>query len=438
VNKTVRVLISTGCCILLAAAWFVAVNSKSTAEKQLVLIEQANVFIGDGIYIRAVPLLEEAAGYDAVHTKTAETVLKKAYLALIDNRGYSRRYIALLEKQMNRGDAEPDVFIETAKYYLDSSKTQEALTVLKNGIAKTGDINIVTLYEDSRYAFETSRISYDYAAAIFEQTVQVRNDGKWGIANADGTLIIPCEYDKISTYSRDRAITGKGSSIYAVDKDNNRIAAANGEVSDFGNFADNRIPLLADGRWHRATGDFESGESIFEEIGMYSGGYAAARSNGKWGVIGLSNKWLIPAEYDGIIQDELGRCFAQEAVFVRSGDHIQLFANGSFSEYNYEDAHPFSNEGYAAVKKNGHWGFIDPDGNEIIPFIFDDALSFGQHLAAVKLGELWGYISMYGHIVIEAQFYEAKSFSGGSAPVLTDQGWQFITLIEYRKGVLLI
>jgi hypothetical protein len=72
-----------------------------------------------------------------------------------------------------------------------------------------------------------------------------------------------------------------------------------------------------------------------------------------------------------------------------------------------------------------------------IPFIYDDALSFGEHLAAVKIGELWGYISLYGHIVIEPVFFDAKSFSNGSAPVLTGRGWQLITLLEYKKGVAL-
>ena len=69
--------------------------------------------------------------------------------------------------------------------------------------------------------------------------------------------------------------------------------------------------------------------------------------------------------------------------------------------------------------------------------MFEDALSFGQHLAAVKLEGLWGYINIYGDIVIGPEFIEAKSFSDGSAPVLTPRGWQFITLVEYKKEVTL-
>ena len=433
----VRILIGAGCAVLLAVSWVIALNSKSVSEKQLVLINEATALMSNGIYIRAVPLLEEAAGYDAAHTRTAESELKRAYLALIDNRGFPRRYTSLLEKQINRRNAEPYLFLEAANYYLNISKSSEALEVLRKGIERTGDINIINLYERSRYVYEMSRVAYEDVTAIYEGTIQVQVEGKWGIADTDGTIIIPCRYENISTFSRDRAVVRNGNQIYAVDRDDNRVAVPNETISEFGNLAENRVPVLVEGNWFRATGEFEVGSTGFEEIGMYSGGYAAAKINGRWGVIGLSNDWLIAAEFDEVIQDELGRCYAQGAVFVRSGYQVYLFSNGIFSGEYYEDARPFSNEGYAAVRKNGKWGFIDTNGNEVIPFYFDDALSFGQHLAAIKIGEFWGYISLYGYVVIDATFLDAKSFSGGSAPVLTDRGWQFITLLEFSRGLSL-
>ena len=435
--KITRICIGAGCCLLLIISWTIAVNSKSTAEKQLALINQASVLMNDNIYIRAVPLLEEAAGYDAVHTLYAENELKRAYLALMDNRGFPRRYTALLEKQMNRKDADPTVFFEAANYYLGISKVKEALEILRSGIEKTSNNDLITVYENSRYAYEIHRPVYESVTAIYNSVIQVLLDGKWGIANYDGTLIIPCDYDKISTFSRDRAIVKKENDIYAIDRNNNRIAVVHKSVADFGNYGNDRIPLLIDGNWRRATGEFELGTSIFEDIGMYSGGYAAAKINDKWGVIDLSNDWLIPPEYDEVILDELGRCYAQNALFIRSGKTVFQVINGTRSDTIYEDAHPFNDEGYAAVKRNGKWGFIDSSGTEVIPFIFDDALSFGQHLAAVRSGEFWGYINIFGYIVIEPVFHEAKSFSNGSAPVLTERGWQFITLLEYQRGGLI-
>jgi len=431
------ILIGAGCLLLLLISWIVTMNSKSSAEKQLELMRQAAELIDDGIYIRAVPLLEEAAGYNAAHTKAAEEELKIVYLELIGQRGYNRKYTSLLEKQMNQRDAGPEVFAEAAKYYLNSSRISDALKILTEGIERTGSYELVALYESNRYAYELSRTSYENVSAIHGSAAQVQIDGLWGLARADGSQMIPCEYDKVSTFSVDRAIVRKNGVIYAIDRNNNRIALLNENASDIGNLAENRIPLLIDGSWRRATGEFVLGTSGFEQLGTYSGGYVAAKTDGKWGVVDLVSNWLVPAEYDEIICDELGRCYARGAVFARNGDFIYLLVEGQRVGFAYEDARPFTNDGYAAVKRYGKWGFIDTNGAVMIGFRFDDALSFGQHLAAVKQDGYWGYISRSGRVVIEPVFLEAKSFSNGSAPVLTQRGWQFITLLEYKRGVSL-
>ena len=429
-----RVLIAAGCFLLLMISWSVVINSKSAVEKQIDLMRQAAELINDGIYIRAVPLLEEAADYNTKYTAAAESELKRVYLTLIDQSGFRRKYTGLLDKQMNRSGAPPEVFAEAAYYYFGMSRARNALAALKSGIEKTGSEMLVSLYEANRYSYEMSRTIYDDVTAVFGSTIQVQADGLWGIAQSDGILLIPCEYEKISTFSDGRTVVMKDNEIFAIDSNNNRIAVIRGDICELGNLAEKRIPLLVGGNWIRATEELVPGAVAFERLGMYSDGYAAARENGKWGVIDHSAKWLIPAEYDEVIMDELGRCYAREAVFVRSGDTVRLYSGGRLTGETYDDARPFSNEGYAAVKRGGAWGFIDLQGTVMIDFLFEDALSFGQHLTAVMQDDLWGYINMQGDIVIEPVFLEAKSFSNGSAPVLTQRGWQFITLSEYKTA----
>ena len=427
-----RILLGTGCIALVLVSWYIAMHSKSTEQLQLDLMAEAAALTEDGIYTLAAPLLEEAAGYSTIYTLAAESELKKVYLSLIDKRGYMRKYTDLLSKQMSRKDAKPEIYAEAALHYLGIANMTEALNTLKEGISKTGSEDLIALYESSRYAFETGRDVYDDVMEILDSYAQVCIDGLWGFARSDGVLMIPCEYECVSTFCGDRAIVKIGDEIIAIDKDNNRVAKLHQSATAFGNYSTDRIPLLFDDGWHRATGEFTVGNSAFEYIGMYSGGYAAAKIDGKWGVIGMSQEWLIPAKYDGIIQDELGRCYGQGAVFVQEGDHVCLFVNGRPKEEVYENAHPFMREGYAAVMQDGRWGFIDTNGTKVIECLYDDALSFGGHLAAVRVDGLWGYISTYAVIVIDPVYVEAKSFSNGSAPVLTGRGWQFITLIEYK------
>ena len=431
-----RVFLAVGFVSLIIISWVIVLGAKSNDDKQTELIAQATAYLNDEVYILAVPLLEEAAVYNAVHTLEAEAMLKEVYLHLMDQRGYRRKYIDLLEKQMSRKDAAPEVFHEAASFYLDGSKYTEAFTVLKDGIAKTGNNDLVNLYESNRYAYRLGYDFYDDVTMIHGTTIGVSRDGLWGIANADGSLQIPCMYEKISTFSVDRAIVQRDGKIFAIDRNNNRCALLKENASDFGNFASDRLPIQIDGKWYRSTGDFERGSAAFDWVGTHVDGNAAALSNGKWGVINRSADWVVPAEYDEIIMDELGRAYGQGAVFARKGGALYLIVNGVQTGEAYEDARPFGSEGYAAVKQNGLWGFINTSGEVMIPYSdeYEDALSFGQHLAAVKQGEYWGYISLYGDLAIEPIFLQAKSFADGNAPVLTERGWRFLTLTEYRKG----
>lgn len=428
-----RILIGIGCAALLAVSWVVAIMAPSETEKQAALVEQAAAYMEDKIYIRAVPLLEDAAGYSGDRTDEAETLLKRAYLQLLDQQGYQRKYTALLDAQMQREGAGVEVFQEATAFYLERSRSAQAFAVLRNGIAKTGSKELMELYESCRYAYQTGYAIYEDVTAISGKTIGVSMDGLWGLAKADGTLLIPCQFDQISTYSTDRMIVKLNGEIFAVDSAGNRIALLKEQTEEFGNYSNDRIPLLIKGQWRRATGEFVIGSTAFEDLGTYSGGYAAAKQNGKWGVIDLQNEWLLAPEHEEIMSDELGRSFGQGAVFAEKDGAIRLYVDGQQVGDTYEDAKPFGSEGYAAVKRNGKWGFIDTGGELRIPCQYDDALSFGQHLAAVKVGELWGYISLSGELVIKAEFLQAKSFSSGSAPVLTQRGWQFITLTEYKE-----
>ena len=67
--------------------------------------------------------------------------------------------------------------------------------------------------------------------------------------------------------------------------------------------------------------------------------------------------------------------------------------------------------GLAAVCKDGKWGFLDKNGQEVLPFAWDNARSFSEGVAAVERDGLWGYISLRGEIAVPLQYTGAKPFS---------------------------
>ena len=62
----------------------------------------------------------------------------------------------------------------------------------------------------------------------------------------------------------------------------------------------------------------------------------------------------------------------------------------------YDDAYNFS-EGLALVKLNGKYGYIDKQGNEVIPLKYDYANNFLEGLALVRLNGKYGYIDKQGN-----------------------------------------
>lgn len=426
-----RILLLLGCVSLLGVSWLMAINAKTEADKQQELIGKANEYLADEIYVLAVPLLEEAASYEGKFTEQAEELLKSTYLSLIDQREYRYGYEELLTKQMSRDNAGSDVFLEAAHYYLDTNNREEALAVMRDGIAKTEDKDLISLYEDNRYYYTIREYYYEDITAAFNGAVAVKRGGKWGVANSAGDLVIPCEYDKVSSYCNGSIVVMKDGLVYAVDTSNNRIALFHGTATDFTNLNEDVLGLKTDEGWILTDSNFHTAQPAVDEMGTASGGCIPARVGDKWGLLAANGSgWLTEPYYDNIVRDEWGRCGTQGAFFLELNRVLRLAVGGEWVGDALEDARPFA-DGWAAVKKDGKWGFIDSSGELKIEYQFDDARSFGQHLAAIKKDGLWGYVSLYGDIVIEPQFLEAGSFQNGSAPVLTADGWNFITLEDY-------
>lgn len=140
------------------------------------------------------------------------------------------------------------------------------------------------------------------------------------------------------------------------------------------------LPLLPDGSLQSLKGGFlnRSGDVVFSADandgigGIYGEGLIGRKStNGLYGFMDLSSKWVIPPTYDGL----------------------------SFRSFK---------EGLAAVRKGEKFGFIDKKGTVVIGFKFDEASEFSHKMAAVRVGSEWGVIDPKGRWIAEPvydQFY---------------------------------
>ncbi|MDP2890109.1 MAG: WG repeat-containing protein [Bacteroidota bacterium] len=91
-------------------------------------------------------------------------------------------------------------------------------------------------------------------------------------------------------------------------------------------------------------------------------------------------------------------------------------------------------------------GYMNENGQEIIPLIYTGGRDFQEGLAAVKIGNFstgkWGYINIQGELIIPYLFDKPRSFSGGLAKVIYNNEWCFIdrlgnkviSLTDYTGG----
>lgn len=411
--------------------WSVVLTSDSDEERQDKLYAKAQAKIDDEIYVTAVPLLEEAISIQTEKTKEIEDVTKDTYLKLIKQRGYKDKYIQLCKLQINR-DNDVEVYKELANFYFENDDDEEALDLLNSGISATSSEELVQMFEDNRYSYTIERHVFDEITQGFYGTIGVKYNGNWGVALTSGEVIIPCIYEKVSTYEDGAVVVKKDGEIYTVDKNNNRIALLHESGVDFGELSQNKIAIQSNDKWLLANSNLETVQTEFEEIKTFKNGYAPAKQNNKWGLIDTSNEWLIQPTYDEIIVDELGRAYSQNAFFGKIGDEVKLIIDGVTVEGTFEDAKPFNNSSFAAVKNDGYWGFINNTGTLVIDYIYDDADSFNEGLAPVKVRDMWGFISLEGEIVIEPTFWEAKGFNNGYAPVKIEDSWRMLGLNYFK------
>ncbi len=163
----------------------------------------------------------------------------------------------------------------------------------------------------------------------------------------------------------------------------------------------------------------------------FNNGVAAVRMAEGWTLVDSSLNRIGEEYYSDIKLDEDKFCSFAGRIFVKGQDGYRMVDTEGepVGENVFEDAKPFNRGGYAAVKQNGLWGFVDTENRWVIEPKYEDAMSFGEQLGAVLVDGKWGFISSADRMVIEPQFEAVKHLNGSTAPVKQDGLW-YMLIIE--------
>ena len=111
--------------------------------------------------------------------------------------------------------------------------------------------------------------------------------------------------------------------------------------------------------------------------------------SGKCGLVDMNNQEVVPMEYDSIspfrdgfaiVMNKVGNELKIEGV-ISDGDYELM----PVSETIYATRYMYFSEGKMPVKGDKGWGYLDTDGNIVIPCLFQMAYPFSEGFASVKI-----------------------------------------------------
>jgi len=257
-----------------------------------------------------------------------------------------------------------------------------------------------------------------FLSTTFSQKIlyPIVHNGLWGYIDSSGTEIIEPQYIQAGQFSDGYAFVKKGSNTHEGFS----------IVDDFG-FINTMNEFQSISKY---LSGIDEAQNFHERRAAVRLAGIGVFTNSKWGLIDTSfNVVLEPAYYkvgnfsEGLAWVEDKKMFL---FFVISDNYGYVNLEGDLViPCRFEHAGSFF-EGLANVTIDGKKGFINKNGEIIIEPKFDAVGKFSQGLAPVKLADKWGFMNQNGKMIIPPTFDDARSFSEGLALIKQFGKWGFI------------
>jgi hypothetical protein len=165
-------------------------------------------------------------------------------------------------------------------------------------------------------------------------------------------------------------------------------------------------------------------QSSYDYIDEFHEGLARVRKGLKWGYIDETGNIVIPLIYKIAYNFENDVAIVSKTIVTSVYNYSHGYINRegkSLTSFVYE-TFELNNcrEGLISMEKGRKYGFIDTNGEEVIPFIYDGASAFHEGLVSVLKDDKWSFIDKTSNEVIPFIYDEASEFHEGLAKVEKD------------------
>lgn len=398
-------------------------SARERAAKGIVYYARAD-------YLKALSIYQEDQG------------LFQEFLDFLETTEYTTDYKNYLQTYIRRYPEDMEGYERLCRYYYDNGSYRDVQLLVAEAEAAGVFSDTLMEYKDKvNYEFVSLGGGYESVSPFYGRQAIVGKGELKGMYYFGSGITIPIEYQELSFYINGAiAAKNEAGECYFMDFAGNKSGVTDKPVDSLSYLGNGYSAVSVDGRYSYTTSTLAVPEQLpYEYATPFSGGVAAVKEDGKWGIIDVNANYVAVPSYDEIVLNEFGSCVSSGVIFARQGEsYFMLDSQGNkLNEYAFEQVYPFQMSGQpAAVKINGKWTFVKNTGElyELEGKEFFAVKSFNNFLApATRDGEKWGYIDAYGNYVIEPQWADCLQFSEyGVAPVYNGTSWSFIQLIRYK------
>jgi hypothetical protein len=281
-------------------------------------------------------------------------------------------------------------------------------------------------------------IPYTEIESLENGLFKVNHDGKWGIIDTNGVVIVDPKYDGIGQYNLDGLIIVLRNNKWGyINSEGKEIIEPKYDAIGNGTF---RIKSFTDKKGITTMRYFKGipiqPVKIQELVVNFNNKLITVEFMNKWGCINTDGKEVVEPKYDWI-----GSFANRNLAIVRLNNKWGIIeANGHEivkPQYDRIGDPPwdfFNRYAVAIVEKNKKWGLINTKGKEIVTPKYDKILDSYMLLTnlemyTIELNGKYGFINAEGNEIIEPKYDEVKNFSQSGISEVTLNG---------KKGIVTI
>ncbi len=257
---------------------------------------------------------------------------------------------------------------------------------------------------------------------------KLKEKAQYGVLTVDGQWILKPVYDAIDTRFQSRWIVTKDGKQSLFTPQGFALPFAFDTVYQM---SKRYYVVVNDGNW--GVYDRKQKKTViplkYEDIDYCygceaEGNYVMAKKKGKWGVVNLRNKVLIPFKYDhkhwNMRSDEWVTSFYNEAgqqLVINLNDQSVKICQPQTERHTADTIE--LPQGFKRIEKNDKYGLLNPQGQQILPYKYDyirydaaaqDDYGLPAPYIAIRYRSKWGVADTTGQIVVKPIYTTGITF----------------------------